>query len=195
MRKKAPQHGGFSESATDSCVFIQNNMIVLVYVNDCILISRETSAITSFIESLQDGPKNFVFTDKGHLDKYFGVEIQKTNDGSAFSMTQPFLIQRILQAAEIDTRMTNLRPTPAVGPLLSKDTNRLPRKHTCKYRTLTGMLGYLQGTSRPEIAMAVHQCARYNNDPKLSHTHAIKRICKYLLDMADKGLIYKPDLS
>ncbi|KAL7447624.1 hypothetical protein ACHAXS_000022, partial [Conticribra weissflogii] len=43
--------------------------------------------------------------------------------------------------------------------------------------------------------MAVHQCARFNNDPKLSHERAIKRICKYLLDTADKGLIYKPNLS
>ncbi len=91
--------------------------------------------------------------------------------------------------------MTNLRPAPVVGPLLSKDTNGLPRKHTWKYFTLTGMLGYLQGTSCLEIALAVHQCACFNNDPKLSHEHAIKRICKYLLNTADKGLIYKPDLS
>ena len=57
------------------------------------------------------------------------------------------------------------------------------------------MLGYLQLTSRPDISMAVHQCARFNNDPKLSHEKAIKRICKYLLRSMDKGITYRPDAS
>ncbi len=107
---------------------------------DCACLCGPTSL------NLKDGPENFVFTDEGHLDKHLGVKIRKTDEGFRFSMTQPFLIQFILWAAEIDTRMTNLRPTPVVGPLLSKDTNGLPRKHTRKYCTLTGMLGYLQGT-------------------------------------------------
>mmetsp|Transcript_7788 Transcript_7788/g.16658 ORF Transcript_7788/g.16658 Transcript_7788/m.16658 type:complete len:228 (+) Transcript_7788:167-850(+) len=57
------------------------------------------------------------------------------------------------------------------------------------------MLGYLQQTSRPETSMATHQCARFNNDPKLCHERAVKRICKYLLGTMNKGLIFKPDLS
>ncbi len=43
--------------------------------------------------------------------------------------------------------------------------------------------------------MATHQCARFNNDPKLCHERAIKRICKYLLGTMDKGLMYRPDLT
>lgn len=89
--------------------------------------------------------------------------------------------------------MTNSRPTPVVGPLLSKDEDGPERKHEWKYRTLTGMLGYLQGTSRPDISMATHQCARFNTCPKLCHERAIKRICKYLLATKDKGIIFRPD--
>ena len=43
--------------------------------------------------------------------------------------------------------------------------------------------------------MATHQCARFNNDPKLSHERAVLRICKYLLGNMDKGIIFKPDVS
>ena len=57
------------------------------------------------------------------------------------------------------------------------------------------MLGYLQGTTRPDLSMATHQCARFNNDPKLSHERAVKRIVRYLLDTRDKGIIFRPDLS
>ena len=74
-----------------------------------------------FINTLKYGPEKFVFTDEGSLDKYSGVEIEKLSDGTGFSMTQPFLIQRILEAANINLRMTNSRPTPVVGPLLTRD--------------------------------------------------------------------------
>ena len=55
------------------------------------------------------------------------------------------------------------------------------------------MIGYLQGTSRPDISMATHQCARFNENPKLCHERAVKRICKYLLDTKDKRIIFRPD--
>lgn len=92
-------------------------------------------------------------------------------------MTQPFLIQRIIEAVEIDVRMTNHCPTPVVGPLLLKDLDGPDQKHDWKYCTLMGMLWYLQGTSRPEISMVVHQCARFNTNPKLCHKRAIQCIC------------------
>ncbi len=195
MLRKALQDQGLIESASDAYVFLKKDLIVLVYVNNCILISNKLSVLQTFIKSLTDGPEKFIFTDEGKLDKYLGVEIKKLDDAGGFLLTQPFLIERILEAAEFDTRMTNSRPTPVVGPLLSKDTDGPPRKHSWKYRTLTGMIGYLQQTSRPEISMATHQCARFNNDPKLCHERAVKRICKYLLGTMDKGLIFKPDTS
>ena len=110
-------------------------------------------------------------------------------------MLQPFLIERILEAANIDLRVTNSRSTPAVLPLLSCDEEGAKRKYNWKYRTLMGMLGYLQHISRANISMATHQCVRFNDNPKLCHERAIKRICKYLLGTMDKGIIFQPDHS
>ncbi len=151
MLKKALGDRGFKESSSDPCVFLKQDMIVLVYVDDCILVGRNASIIADFIESLKKGPENFIFTDEGKLNKYLGVDIRRDSEEKGFTLMQPFLIERILQAADIDLRMTNSRSTPVVGPLLSKDIDGLERKHDWEYRTLTGMLGYLQQTSRPEI--------------------------------------------
>ena len=57
------------------------------------------------------------------------------------------------------------------------------------------MLTYLQNTTRPDISMAVHQCARFSIDPKLLHERAVKRIGRYLLGTQNKGLIFKPNLK
>ena len=55
------------------------------------------------------------------------------------------------------------------------------------------MLTYLTGSVRPELAMAVHQCACFSTDPKRSHEQAVMRIGKYLIGTKDKGMIYAPN--
>jgi hypothetical protein len=49
--------------------------------------------------------------------------------------------------------------------------------------------------TRPDLAFAVHQCARFCNDPKLSHEQALKYLTRYLYGTRTKGLILKPDLT
>ena len=55
------------------------------------------------------------------------------------------------------------------------------------------MLTYLARNTRPDIEYAVHQCARFQTDPKQPHYNAVKRIGRYLLATADKGIIFKPN--
>lgn len=125
------------------------------------------------------------------MDRYLGVDIQHLPNNE-FVLCQPFLIQRILQTMNIEVSETNRRTNPVVGPLLSRNDGP-DRKHNWHYRSVIGMLGYLQNSTRPDISMAVHQCARFNSDPKLSHEKAVKRIVRYLLATADKEITYSPD--
>jgi hypothetical protein len=43
--------------------------------------------------------------------------------------------------------------------------------------------------------MAVHQTARFSNQPMLSHEKAIIRIGQYLLDTCSHAIVYKPDTT
>ena len=115
---------GFRESLANPCIFIKNDIVILVYVNDCVLLGKDASIIQSFIDSLKSGNDNFDFTDEGSMDLYLGVDIQKL-DNNEFILRQPFLIQRILQAMDIDPKETNERPVPVIGPLLTKDSDGL----------------------------------------------------------------------
>jgi hypothetical protein len=82
------------------------------------------------------------------MDKYLGLDIQKLGDGN-FALHQPFLIQHILEALGIEPSMTNKLSVPVIGPLLSKDTNGPAGKQSWSYRSVMGMLRYLQGSTRP----------------------------------------------
>jgi hypothetical protein len=182
------------QSASDSCVFLGKNSIVLVYVDDCIIVQKKgATCADDLIKELQEGPEKFSFTDDGDLEKYLGVDVKRHKDGR-IELTQRHLIQRTLDILKIDENVHS-RPTPAIKPLLFKDIQGLIRKHDWNYRQIIGMLTYLQGTSRPDISMAVHQAARFCIDPKLSHERAIYRIGKYLEGTKDKGIIFKPDAT
>ena len=52
---------------------------------------------------------------------------------------------------------------------------------------------YLASNSRPDIAFAVHQCARFTHCVRASHEKAILRICKYLKGTWENGLIMRPN--
>ena len=55
------------------------------------------------------------------------------------------------------------------------------------YRSMIGSLLYLT-TSRSDISYSVGVCARYQANPKESHTIALKRIIKYVKTTADFGV-------
>ena len=102
-------------------------------------------------------------------------------------MMQPLLIERILDALDFNKVTVNSKPTPSTY-ILHKDENREARKDRQNYRSLIGILNYLANTTRPDISMVVHQCARFLNDPKLSHEKAVKRIIKYFIGIKNIGI-------
>jgi hypothetical protein len=50
----------------------------------------------------------------------------------------------------------------------------------------------LSSNTRPDIAFAVSQVARFTSNPKQSHAKAVKMIARYLKGSSDKGTIVKP---
>ena len=129
------------------------------------------------------------------MNEYLGVDISPLTDRKGFKLSQQFLIDQIIEDLGFGPKTTKgaTNNTPAVYPLLNKGENGPARKASWKYCGIIGILGYLQGTTRPGIEMATHQCEIFNNDPQLSHERAVKRISRYLMDTRDKGMIYRTD--
>ncbi len=174
------QDQGFVQSSIDSCVFFGPGCIVLMYVGDCIIIGDSMDQNNKLIQSLHEGDENFVLQDEGLIDKYLRVDIKQL-DSLKFELTQPFLIERVTKFLGIDNGKTNEKLTPVGKPLLNKDLDGVPQKYDWDYRRAIGMLTYLTVSVRPDIAMAVHQCARFSTNPMHLHEQAAMRIGRYLL--------------
>ena len=63
------------------------------------------------------------------------------------------------------------------------------------YRSVIGMLNYLDTGTRSDIAYATHQCARFTTDPKKEHGTAVNWLGRYLKGTRTKGMLFKPDLT
>jgi hypothetical protein len=89
-----------------------------------------------------------------------------------------------------------LHDTPASEhKLLDNDPDGKPRRQPWNYRSAIGCLLYFRAIIRPDITVAVQQCARLCNNPQQEHKEAVKRICRYLMNMKAQGLTIKPDKS
>jgi hypothetical protein len=100
------------------------------------------------------------------------------------------LIQQIIDAA--DMRDFNPAKTPASTVPLGANANGDKFDETWEYASIVGMLMFLANNTRPDIAYAAHQCARFTHAPKQTHALAVKKIVRYLQGTKNKGLFMKP---
>ena len=187
LLKKGLEDIGFKMQSNTPCLFIHPDVICLVYVDDCLFFAREKGRIDAVIAKLKRA--GFSLKVEGDVNAFLGIDISRNENGS-FVLKQPSLIQRVLQATKMQD--CHAKPTPAKVETLGTDVDGAPRKDDWSYPSVIGMMLYLSTNTRPDIAFAVHQCARFTNNAKASHEEAVKRICRYLKGTQDQGMIVKP---
>ena len=124
------------------------------------------------------------------LQGFFGVTMCRNQDGT-LGLKQTGLIDCVLEALGLDTKMATGKWTPAEATSLTKDEDGEGPQELFSYSSVVGMLLYLSGHSQHDISYAVNCCAIYMFNPRLSPEKALKRISRYLKDTRDRGLILK----
>ena len=107
-------------------------------------------------------------------------------------LNQTCLIDRVIETLGLDIGTTSGKFTPAEAKPLVKDVAGDPALGDFSYSSIVGMLLYLAGHTRPDIAYAVNCCARYMFCSRRSHELALKRIGRYLKATRDRGLVLNP---
>ena len=125
------------------------------------------------------------------VSNFLGIKF--TRNGDTIELKQTGLIEKIIEATGMQDAKG--KSTPAEHKTLGKDPDGKPFEEQWGYASVVGMLLYLSGNSRPDIAFAVNQAARFTHDPKDSHAVAVKRIVRYLIATKDKGLVFKPSFD
>ena len=180
---------GLSPSRYDPCLFMNDKLIVIIYVDDILIYGRKgrESQIDDLIDELKR--EEVALHKEGTAEGYLGVEIKR--DGNQVTLHQRGLTQRVIEALGLDSKTSTPCDTPANTAALGKDVDGDNASGHVNYPSVIGMLLYLEH-SHPDISFATHQCARYTHSPKRSHEIALVRIGRYLKGTLDKGLILTP---
>jgi hypothetical protein len=191
--KAGLQERGWIQSEIDPCLFLKLGMICVVYVDDTIFASANVGDLDAVKPSLginsDDQRHTFALRDEGEVSAFLGIQIAKTGDNEFF-LTQTGLIDKVLAV----TQMTDCNgcDTPATVDPLHADVDGAVFDERWAYDVVIGMLMYLSGNTRPDIANAVHQAARFTHGARQSHASGVKRILCYLKKTKTNGLILKP---
>ena len=171
---------------------------LLIYTDDGILTGKCDADIDKVIEKmrrpagLNSELRPFEMTDEGNITDYLEVKVEYLKNGS-IKLSQPHLIQQVIDDLGFNDR-TKGKDTPAKSTeRLHRDVHGEEMNEKWHYRSIIGKLNFIEKSTRPDIAYAVHQCARFSNDPKASHATAVKHIVKYLMTTKDQGIYLRPD--
>ena len=169
---------GFHQSKVDPCLFIKGTVLLVLYVDDAVLFSPNSTAINHEIMSLK---QSFDLTDEGDLQDYLGTRLTKHPDGR-IELQQKKTIDNCLELLGMGPTSKNVKThdTPAESSkILHADEDGANWKHAWNYRVVVGCLNYLQAMTQPDLAYSIHQCAHFCNNPKLLHEQGLKCICRY----------------
>ena len=184
---------GYIQSEVDPCLFMKKGIICVCYVDDTIFAGGNADELEEEIRTLgvaeNEMRHTFELRNEGEVGDFLGIRIEKTGP-KTFKLAQPGLIEKVLKAAGMED--CNGCATPASTTPLGSDLNGDPFDQNWEYASIVGMLMFLAANSRPDIAYAVHQAARFTHAPRASHAQAVKKILRYLKGSATEGLHMAP---
>ena len=184
---------GFKQSAIDECVFYRGQCLYVLYTDDSILTGPDDEILDETIKDMKKIGLDITVED--NVSEFLGVKITRHDDGT-IEFTQPHLIQQILKDLRLDKENVVTKDIPAASSApLKRFSNGSPFDKHFDYRSIVGKLNYLEKCTRPDISVAVHQCARFVSDPKIQHGKAITWLGRYLKGTAKQGLRFKPDTT
>ena len=186
------QEAGFEPSKVDPCLYYKGGVVLLVYIDNCILMSTTDASIDETISTLRSSKQNFTIEDEGVVGDFLGVKIDCSDDGT-ITLTQPQLINSIMNDLNMKDN-TKLRAIPACSSkLLHKDADGESVEANFHYHSVIGKLNFLQKSTHLDISVSIHQCARFPDNPKRSHLQAVRTIGCYLRCTRDKRIMMRLD--
>jgi transposase InsO family protein len=183
----------FKQSNNDPCIYIsyaltgEVSFIMGVYVDDVILAGKSKEKMTEIKKALAE---KFDLKDLGELKYFLGVNVQMKRECGAIWIGQSLYIESVLKKFGMETAKAISTPVDT-GIKLLKATTGNDIADPELYQSAIGSLLYISTKTRPDIAYAVGNVARFCSNPSKEHWVAVKRIFRYLRGTTDLGLLYK----
>lgn len=148
---------------------------------------RESDDVTTKLKRL------FELTDGGDVTWLLGCKIIRNRSRRSLTISQDTYIDSILREFHMDTSNAVGTPLPPKLQLTSDQCAQTEAEilemKKIPYCTVVGKVMYLATTTRPDIAYAVRELARFMSNYGATHWAAAKHLLRYLQGTRSLGLV------
>jgi hypothetical protein len=167
-----------------------NHMLIIgIYVNDCLIIGKESSVL-NLLEELKKHEFNLKI--EKDVVEYLSYHIVESKNEAKLTVIQPHLLIQLNQkfGQEIKEMRKYLTPgTPRFKIQKStEDLEVINDDFQRKYRSGVGMLLYLTKYSRPDISNIVRELSKCMNAASWGSYQELLRVIKFINDTKSLGL-------
>ena len=146
--------------SSDPCLYVSitdSTLIVALYVDDLALVGKCFKMIEEMKQSLSD---RFKMQDLGQLHHFLGIKVLQNLVEGKMWIEEPNYVQKILERFGMQDSKPMSTPSAPDSKLIKKtaDDEEADQK---KYQAAVGSLLYLSTKTRPDIAFAVGNVARF----------------------------------
>ncbi|GMJ03599.1 cysteine-rich RLK (RECEPTOR-like protein kinase) 8 [Hibiscus trionum] len=182
---------GFQQSSAEHTLFVKGSgddmVVLLVYVDDIILASKQLPLLAEVHSSLQ---QHFKLKDLGQLRYFLGFEVAQNSTG--ISLSQRHYALKLLE--DTGSLAKKPAPTPMTPSLKLSATDGELLEDAQLYRRLIGRLLYLTHT-RPDITYTVHLLSQFVSAPRQPHLLAAHHLLSYIKQTHGLGLFFSSTSS
>jgi hypothetical protein len=178
---------GFTQGTSDHCLFIKNDIFLLVYVDDILVLSPSEHAIRDFKGMLL---RHFDITDKGPATEFLGIQILRGSNGK-IHLSQRAYVEACLHRFGYDSIKSCAKPYDDKVILTEYDLQATPLEIRA-FQERVGCLIWLLVNTHIDTAYAVTKLARYARNPGPQHNTAIQKTWRYLSGSKDLVISYLP---
>ena len=186
---------GFSRLKSDFGIYMKGEgetaVYIALYVDDLFLVGRGLKEI----QGVKDGLcSEFKMKDLGEAKFLLGIEIRRQNNGDVF-LVQERYAQDVVARFNMEGCKSVSTPLD-LGCHLDISQQPITDEEKAKmidvpYRSAIGSLMYLATCTRPDLAAAVSELSKFNQNPGAAHWEGVKRVLRYLSGTMGEGLLYK----
>jgi hypothetical protein len=182
---------GWRRSEYDPCLFYRGDMMLLTYVDDCMLVGpgeeirKAQEAIMRLFPGRTTKKESVIGCGSAVSYRFLGLEIveDETEGNRKIRVQQAHLVDKVV--GKFQMRDSPTAKTPIVksleeaGVQLGEGNN---------YRSIVGSLMFLSVSTRPDISYAVKELSRFLEKPTEVHLAAAHRVVRYLKGTRELGL-------
>jgi len=185
---------GFLQSNSDPCVYIAavgELAVVGVYVDDIVVACKSEVRLKEFKQGLC---RKFEVKDLGKLRHFLGIKVVQDEVSGDVWIGQSVYVGKVLERFGMQEAKSVATPVDTSTKLVkaTEDDEVFDR---AVYQSAVGSLLYLSTSTRPDIAFAVGNVARFSANPTKRHWTGVKRIMRYLKGTSELGLYYSSSVT